>query len=38
VGDKALKIAASEAAVLHKYLEKQRQISDLLVTGGDPWS
>jgi L-lysine 2,3-aminomutase len=35
-GDKALKIAASEAAVLHKYLEKQRQISDLLVTGGDP--
>jgi hypothetical protein len=36
VGDKALKIAASEAAVLHKYLEKQRQISDLLVTGGDP--
>ena len=36
VGDKDLKIASSEAAVLHRYLRKHRQLTDLLLTGGDP--
>ena len=36
VGDKDLRIASSEAAVLHRYLRKHRQLTDLLLTGGDP--
>jgi KamA family protein len=36
IGDKELKIASSEAGVLHRYLRKHRQVTDLLVTGGDP--
>jgi len=36
VGDKALRFAAKEAEQLHRYLESQPQVSDLLVTGGDP--
>ena len=36
IGDKNLRIASSEAAVLHRYLRKHRQLTDLLLTGGDP--
>ncbi|MEA3275354.1 MAG: lysine 2,3-aminomutase [Pseudomonadota bacterium] len=36
VGDKELKIANSEAGVLHRYLRKHPQVTDLLMTGGDP--
>jgi len=36
VGDKALRIAASEAQRLHAYLRKQSAVTDLLFTGGDP--
>ena len=36
VGDKELRIAASEAAVLHDYLRRHTEVSDLLFTGGDP--
>ena len=36
VGDKALRMASTEAAILHDYLKKQRDVSDLLITGGDP--
>jgi len=36
VGDEAWKIANGEAAVLHRYLRQHRQVTDLLVTGGDP--
>jgi len=36
VGDKALRIAASEAQRLHAYLRKQPAVTDLLFTGGDP--
>ncbi|MEA3278391.1 MAG: lysine 2,3-aminomutase [Pseudomonadota bacterium] len=36
VGDKELKIANSEAQALHRYLRKHRQVTDLLMTGGDP--
>ena len=36
VGHRELKIANSEAGVLHRYLRKHRQVTDLLVTGGDP--
>jgi len=36
VGNKDLKIAAGEAAVLHRYLRTHQQVTDLLVTGGDP--
>jgi KamA family protein len=36
VGDKALRIAASEASQLHAYLRQHRQVTDLLITGGDP--
>ena len=31
-----IRIAAREAATLHEYLESHDEISDLLVTGGDP--
>jgi len=36
VGDKTLRIAASEASQLHTYLRQHRQVTDLLITGGDP--
>lgn len=36
IGDKDLKFAASDAGLLHTYLERHREVSDLLVTGGDP--
>jgi KamA family protein len=36
VGDKALRIAASEADALHAYLRAHPQVTDLLFTGGDP--
>lgn len=36
VGDKALRIASSEADVLHDYLRTHAEVTDLLVTGGDP--
>lgn len=36
VGDKDLRMASNEAARLHAYLESDRNISDLLITGGDP--
>ncbi|EGV31661.1 L-lysine 2,3-aminomutase [Thiorhodococcus drewsii AZ1] len=36
VGDKALKIASNEVGMLHRYLRQHRQVTDLLVTGGDP--
>ncbi|MFD2110672.1 KamA family radical SAM protein [Thiorhodococcus fuscus] len=36
VGDKTLKIASNEVGMLHRYLRQHRQVSDLLVTGGDP--
>ena len=36
VGDKELRIASSEARVLHDYLRKHTEVTDLLVTGGDP--
>ena len=36
VGDKSLRIATTEAERLHHYLEKHREVTDLLITGGDP--
>ena len=36
VGDKEMRIASSEAERLHAYLRDHFEISDLLVTGGDP--
>ena len=36
VGDKELRIASSEAAMLHRYLRVHHEVTDLLVTGGDP--
>ena len=36
VGDKELRIASSEADVLHRYLSAHTEVSDLLLTGGDP--
>lgn len=36
VGDKALRIATSEASALHTYLSAHPEVTDLLVTGGDP--
>ena len=36
VGDKDLRIASSEATALHAYLRAHAEVSDLLVTGGDP--
>ncbi len=36
VGDKDLRIASSEAQTLHRYLATHPQVTDLLVTGGDP--
>ena len=36
VGDKDLRIASSEARQLHDYLRSHPEVTDLLVTGGDP--
>ena len=36
VGDKSLRIATTEAERLHGYLERHREVTDLLITGGDP--
>ncbi len=36
VGDKTYKIAANEASGLHGYLASHPDVSDLLITGGDP--
>lgn len=36
VGDKELRFASSEADRLHDYLAAHPEVSDLLVTGGDP--
>ena len=36
VGDKSLRFAARERDVLHDYLARHREVTDLLVTGGDP--
>lgn len=36
VGDKELRFASNEAQSLHRYLAEHRDISDLLITGGDP--
>lgn len=36
VGDKSLRIASTEVARLHGYLESHPEVTDLLITGGDP--
>lgn len=36
VGDKSLRIASSEAEGLHNYLKAHTEVTDLLMTGGDP--
>jgi len=36
VGDKALRMASSESATLLGYLESHPEVTDLLITGGDP--
>ncbi|MCB1935253.1 MAG: lysine 2,3-aminomutase [Nitrosomonas sp.] len=36
IGDKNLRFSNKEAYKLHSYLAKHRNISDLLITGGDP--
>lgn len=36
VGDKELRMATTEASALHAYLADHQEVSDLLVTGGDP--
>jgi KamA family protein len=36
VGDKSLRIASSEAEGLHRYLKAHQEVTDLLITGGDP--
>lgn len=36
VGDRELRFASNEAESLHRYLSQDQQISDLLLTGGDP--
>ena len=36
IGDKELRIAASEATALHDYLRHHTEVTDLLFTGGDP--
>lgn len=35
VGDENLQFASSEASLLHAYLASNKQVSDLLITGGD---
>ncbi len=36
VGDKELRFSAKEARGLHAYLRRRPQVTDLLITGGDP--
>ncbi|WP_416885424.1 KamA family radical SAM protein [Marinospirillum sp.] len=36
VGDKDLKFATNEATSLHQYLAEHQEVTDLLLTGGDP--
>ncbi|MFK7160597.1 lysine 2,3-aminomutase [Marinospirillum sp. MEB164] len=36
VGDKDLKFATNEATRLHQYLAEHQEVTDLLLTGGDP--
>lgn len=36
VGDATLRFSAKEAGRLHQYLRQHREVSDLLITGGDP--
>ena len=36
VGDKELRMASTEASALHAYLGRHTEVTDLLVTGGDP--
>lgn len=36
VGDKTLRFASNEADKLHEYLEMHHEVTDLLITGGDP--
>lgn len=36
VGDKELRMASTEASRLHAYLRQHREVTDLLITGGDP--
>ncbi|ANM32187.1 lysine 2,3-aminomutase [Acidobacteria bacterium Mor1] len=36
VGQQELRMASTEAGALHGYLESRKEVSDLLVTGGDP--
>ncbi|TNF96074.1 MAG: lysine 2,3-aminomutase [Gammaproteobacteria bacterium] len=36
VGDRSLRIASKEADILHTYLREHKEVTDLLVTGGDP--
>lgn len=36
VGDKQMRFASNETSRLHEYLKKRKDVSDLLVTGGDP--
>ncbi len=36
IGDKELRFASNEADTLHRYLAAHKEVSDLLITGGDP--
>ncbi len=36
IGDKSLRIATTEADRLHDYLREHPEVTDLLITGGDP--
>jgi KamA family protein len=36
IGNKDLRMAASEARGLHDYLRQHQEVTDLLITGGDP--
>lgn len=36
IGDKELRFSSKEADKLHAYLAKHKEVTDLLVTGGDP--
>lgn len=36
IGDKELRFASNEATSLHRYLAANKDVTDLLVTGGDP--
>ena len=36
VGDKSLRFASSEVDALYAYLKRHKEVSDLLLTGGDP--